>query len=210
MRTDDKTENDAPSKRDERIIDAEYNRPFVVTQYFGYLRRNPDMAGFLFWLNQASWAFHLEAFSVESTHLCGQRLRVQGPRPRPVSFGSLRKTNGKRLLRSKLRGHALRICRIANGRLVHPVGRTLLKLLQCCERLSAFSGCGVTVSELRDLTARSSRQLDRFLGLGNRFLIMSLSLINESQNRMRERKVRIQFDKGIANRNGRRTIGWFA
>jgi hypothetical protein len=32
------------------LIDAEYNRSFVVTQYFGYLRRNPDIGGFLFWL----------------------------------------------------------------------------------------------------------------------------------------------------------------
>jgi Domain of unknown function (DUF4214) len=38
------------------FIDAEYNRPFVATQYFGYLRRDPDMAGFLFWLGQVSSA----------------------------------------------------------------------------------------------------------------------------------------------------------
>jgi hypothetical protein len=38
------------------FIDAEYNRAFVATQYFGYLRRNPDMAGFLFWLGQVSSA----------------------------------------------------------------------------------------------------------------------------------------------------------
>lgn len=38
------------------LIDAEYNRAFVATQYFGYLRRNPDMAGFLFWLGQVSSA----------------------------------------------------------------------------------------------------------------------------------------------------------
>jgi uncharacterized delta-60 repeat protein len=29
---------------------AEYNRAFVLTQYFGYLRRDPDMAGLNFWL----------------------------------------------------------------------------------------------------------------------------------------------------------------
>jgi len=33
------------------FIDAEYNRAFVYTQYAGYLRRNADVAGFLFWLN---------------------------------------------------------------------------------------------------------------------------------------------------------------
>jgi hypothetical protein len=38
------------------FIDAEYNRAFVLTQYFGYLRRNPDIAGFVFWLNQVNSA----------------------------------------------------------------------------------------------------------------------------------------------------------
>lgn len=36
------------------LIDAEYNRSFVFTQYAGYLRRNADMAGFLFWLGQVN------------------------------------------------------------------------------------------------------------------------------------------------------------
>jgi hypothetical protein len=36
------------------FIDAEYNRAFVATQYFGYLRRDPDMGGFLFWLGQVN------------------------------------------------------------------------------------------------------------------------------------------------------------
>ncbi len=30
---------------------AEYNRAFVLTQYFGYLRREPDDSGYNFWLN---------------------------------------------------------------------------------------------------------------------------------------------------------------
>lgn len=38
------------------FIDAEYNRAFVATQYFGYLRRDPDIAGFLFWLGQVNSA----------------------------------------------------------------------------------------------------------------------------------------------------------
>ena len=38
------------------FIDAEYNRGFVATQYFGYLRRNPEIPGFLFWLNQVNSA----------------------------------------------------------------------------------------------------------------------------------------------------------
>ena len=36
------------------FIDAEYNRAFVVTQYFGYLRRDPDIGGLLFWLGQVN------------------------------------------------------------------------------------------------------------------------------------------------------------
>ena len=38
------------------LIDAEYNRVFVASEYFGYLRRNPDMPGFLFWLGQVNGA----------------------------------------------------------------------------------------------------------------------------------------------------------
>ena len=38
------------------FIDAEYNRSFVFTQYAGYLRRNADLAGFLFWLGQVNRA----------------------------------------------------------------------------------------------------------------------------------------------------------
>jgi hypothetical protein len=36
------------------FIDAEYNRAFVTTQYFGYLRRDSDIGGFLFWLGQVN------------------------------------------------------------------------------------------------------------------------------------------------------------
>jgi hypothetical protein len=38
------------------FIDAEYNRSFVATQYFGYLRRDPEIGGFLFWLAQVNGA----------------------------------------------------------------------------------------------------------------------------------------------------------
>jgi hypothetical protein len=34
------------------LIDREYDRAFVFTQYAGYLRRNADLGGFLFWLGQ--------------------------------------------------------------------------------------------------------------------------------------------------------------
>src|SRR6185295_14651192 len=36
------------------LIDAEYNRTFVFTEYAGYLRRNADIGGFKFWLGQVN------------------------------------------------------------------------------------------------------------------------------------------------------------
>ncbi len=36
------------------FIDAEYNREFVFAEYDGYLRRDSDIAGFLFWLGQVN------------------------------------------------------------------------------------------------------------------------------------------------------------
>ena len=36
------------------FVDEEYNRAFVATQYFGYLRRDADIGGFLFWLGQVN------------------------------------------------------------------------------------------------------------------------------------------------------------
>ncbi len=38
------------------LIDAEYNRAFVATQYFGYLRRDADLGGINFWLGQVNGA----------------------------------------------------------------------------------------------------------------------------------------------------------
>jgi hypothetical protein len=38
------------------FVDAEYNRSFVASQYFGYLRRDADISGFLFWLGQVGSA----------------------------------------------------------------------------------------------------------------------------------------------------------
>jgi subtilisin-like proprotein convertase family protein len=37
---------------DPDFITSEFNRAFVTMQYFGYLRRDPDEAGFIFWLNK--------------------------------------------------------------------------------------------------------------------------------------------------------------
>ena len=33
------------------VRDANYNKAFVLVEYFGYLRRNPDRQGYDFWLN---------------------------------------------------------------------------------------------------------------------------------------------------------------
>jgi subtilisin family serine protease len=38
------------------FIDTEYNRAFVAAQYFGYLRRDGDIDGLLFWLGQVNGA----------------------------------------------------------------------------------------------------------------------------------------------------------
>jgi hypothetical protein len=32
------------------VYNAAFNRAFVLMEYFGYLRRDPDPAGFAFWL----------------------------------------------------------------------------------------------------------------------------------------------------------------
>jgi hypothetical protein len=36
---------------DQAFVQAEYSKVFVLMQYFGYLRRDPDEAGYKFWLN---------------------------------------------------------------------------------------------------------------------------------------------------------------
>ncbi len=47
---DDNAQNNPINNR--AFIDEEYNRALVATQYFGYLRRDADIGGFLFWLGQ--------------------------------------------------------------------------------------------------------------------------------------------------------------
>jgi hypothetical protein len=51
------------------LVDAEYNRAFVQTQYFGYLRRNPDIGGFVFWLGQVNSA-PLRALEKQRAMVC--------------------------------------------------------------------------------------------------------------------------------------------
>ena len=36
----------------QQFSDTEFNRAFVLMEYFGYLRRDPDQAGFNFWFNK--------------------------------------------------------------------------------------------------------------------------------------------------------------
>jgi hypothetical protein len=51
------------------LIDAEYNRAFVATQYFGYLRRDSDSGGFEFWLNQVN-RFPIRDVAIQHAMVC--------------------------------------------------------------------------------------------------------------------------------------------
>jgi len=51
------------------FIDAEYNRSFVYTQYCGYLRRDADTGGFLFWLGQVN-QFPLRDPGIQHSMVC--------------------------------------------------------------------------------------------------------------------------------------------
>ena len=35
-----------------RFVNAKFNETFVMMEYFGYLRRDPDASGYQFWLNK--------------------------------------------------------------------------------------------------------------------------------------------------------------
>jgi hypothetical protein len=37
-----------------RFLAAKFNEAFVMMEYFGYLRRDPDAGGYAFWLNKLS------------------------------------------------------------------------------------------------------------------------------------------------------------
>jgi hypothetical protein len=37
---------------DQRFVNAKRNETFVMMEYFGYLRRDPDASGYAFWLNK--------------------------------------------------------------------------------------------------------------------------------------------------------------
>ena len=51
------------------FIDAEYNRAFVYTQYAGYLRRDSDMGGFVFWLGKVN-SFPLRDTTQQHAMVC--------------------------------------------------------------------------------------------------------------------------------------------
>ena len=58
-----------PAVDNRPFVDAEYRRAFVVTQYFGYLRRDADMGGLLFWLGQVN-RFPLRSTDIQNAMVC--------------------------------------------------------------------------------------------------------------------------------------------
>jgi hypothetical protein len=51
------------------FVDAEYNRSFVFGEYAGYLRRDSDIGGFLFWLGQIN-RFPLRDTLIQNAMVC--------------------------------------------------------------------------------------------------------------------------------------------
>ena len=51
------------------FVDREYNSSFVLAEYFGYLRRDPDANGFQFWLNILN-SFPLRSVSAQHSMVC--------------------------------------------------------------------------------------------------------------------------------------------
>jgi hypothetical protein len=64
---DDNVQNNPINNR--AFIDAEYNRSFVYTQYAGYLRRDADTGGFLFWLGQVN-QFPVRDAGIQNSMVC--------------------------------------------------------------------------------------------------------------------------------------------
>jgi uncharacterized repeat protein (TIGR01451 family) len=54
---------------DSSFIDAEYNTCFVLMEYFGYLRRDPDQEGYNFWLGQVN-RFPLRSIYIQHAMVC--------------------------------------------------------------------------------------------------------------------------------------------
>jgi hypothetical protein len=51
------------------FIDLEYNASFVLTEYFGYLRRDPDQGGYDFWLGQVN-RYPIRNVAVQHAMVC--------------------------------------------------------------------------------------------------------------------------------------------
>jgi hypothetical protein len=51
------------------LIDGEYNQSFVLMEYFGYLRRDPDDGGYGFWLAQVN-KFPLRNVGIQHAMAC--------------------------------------------------------------------------------------------------------------------------------------------
>jgi CSLREA domain-containing protein len=51
------------------LIDAEYNRAFALTQYFGYLKRDPDLGGLNFWFGQVN-RFPVRNVGIQHAMVC--------------------------------------------------------------------------------------------------------------------------------------------
>jgi hypothetical protein len=51
------------------LIDAEYNQSFVLMEYFGYMRRDPDQGGYDFWLGQVN-KFPLRNVGIQHAMAC--------------------------------------------------------------------------------------------------------------------------------------------
>ena len=58
------------------FLDAEYNRGFVATMYFGFLRRDADIGGYVFWLGQVG-SFPLRSPVGQHKMVCGALITSQ-------------------------------------------------------------------------------------------------------------------------------------
>ena len=58
------------------FLDAEYNRGFVATLYFGFLRRDADLGGYNFWLGQVN-SFPLRNPVGQHRMVCGALITSQ-------------------------------------------------------------------------------------------------------------------------------------
>jgi subtilisin family serine protease len=65
------------------FIDAEYNRSFVLNEYFGYLRRDPEQGGYDFWLGQVN-RFPIRDIGIQHAMVCSFITSVEYQ----VRFGS--------------------------------------------------------------------------------------------------------------------------